>query len=325
MSKFQRILAWTALAGLFLGGFFVWLNKPSDKQPEYGVTYSIIHAKRLGLDWQEAYTAIIEDLEVERVRLPVYWSEVEYEKDTLFWEEWDWMVEQAEEHDVALTMVVGAKVPRWPECFIPDWAEQIDDPYQHQQLTEFVADVVKRYDDSPSVVRWQVENEPFFSFGECPTPKPNRVFEEVALVRSLSDKSVQMTVSGELETWYDAATMADIVGISMYRVTWNQLFGYFYYPVTPGFYKFHAAVVSPFVDKVVVSELQAEPWFPEPVEARTPEQWYETFNADMMRQNIAFANRTGLPEVYLWGAEWWYYLKVNGQPQLWNVARELFP
>jgi len=40
---------------------------------------------------------------------------------------------------------------------------------------------------------------------------------------------------------------------------------------------------------------------------------------------VRFAEGTGMREVYLWGAEYWYYRKVKlHDPSLWNVAKEEF-
>ncbi|MFC1788120.1 endo-1,4-beta-xylanase [Patescibacteria group bacterium] len=297
-----------------------WLNRSPETEPIFGVTFSKIYAEELGLDWKETFQAI-EGMGVDYYRIPVYWSAIEQQKNIYRWEDLDWLVDQSEKSNNHLTLAIGAKVPRWPECFIPDWVDQIS---LETELFEFIEQVVNRYKDSPAVIRWQVENEALFPFGVCPKPNPDRFFREVELVRRLDDKPIQLTVSGELDPWIDMATEADILGVSMYRLTWNDLFGYFLYPITPGFYRTRVASVSSLVDQVIISELQAEPWFPEPISTRSPEQWYEAFNEDIFRRNVKFAVRTGMSEVYLWGAEWWYFLKLNQEERLWQVGQEIF-
>ena len=301
------------------------LNRMPEGEPEFGITFSTVYARQLGIDWKLAYTDLVQNVGVKRVRLPIYWDEVEKEKNEYDWEHYDWIVEESELNNVELTIVLGQKVPRWPECFIPDWAEKIDPHNTYDELNEFIALAVGRYKDSPALHRWQIENEALFPFGECPRPSVEEYAGEIALVRELDpDHQIQITVSGELEPYFNSAVPADVLGISMYRITWNNLFGYFYYPITPAFYRAKAKVVEPFVDSVIISELQAEPWFPEAIDAREPQEWYEVFTEKDMRRNIDFARRTGLDEAYLWGAEWWYFLKENGEPRLWNVAEELF-
>ena len=78
------------------------------------------------------------------------------------------------------------------------------------------------------------------------------------------------------------------------------------------------------VPKVIISELQAEPWFSDPVQARPLSYWYNIFTVEMFEHNIHFARQTGLEEVYLWGAEWWFKLKEEGDDRLWDAAKRLF-
>ncbi len=327
VSGWLTLVLFAVAASLFfiLAVIAILLNRQPANTPAFGITFSTVYADQLGIDAKEAYRSLLSELGVKRVRLPVYWDEIEPKKDVYEWESLDWLVETSEAHGVSLTMVIGQKVPRWPECFVPDWVERMNPDYAHVELLKFMEQVVLRYKDSPALERWQVENEAFFPFGICAVrPNLERFLEEIELVRRLDDHPIQVTVSGELDPYVDAAILADVLGISMYRTTWNRYIGYFYYPLTPGFYRIKASSVRPLVDKIVISELQAEPWFPEPVDSRPAHEWYQAFDADDMRRNIDFARRTGLDEVYLWGAEWWYYLKVHGEDRLWEVAKDIF-
>lgn len=43
------------------------------------------------------------------------------------------------------------------------------------------------------------------------------------------------------------------------------------------------------------------------------------------KENINFARRAGFEEVYLWGVEWWHWLKEEAsEPRFWEEARKLF-
>ncbi|MFA4845921.1 MAG: hypothetical protein WC654_05160, partial [Patescibacteria group bacterium] len=216
------------------------------------------------------------------------------------------------------------KVPRWPECFVPDWAEGFDADRQQQAVLSFIEEAVTRYKSSLAIVRWQVENEPFFPYGECPLITTAQFNERVELVRSLDSRPILVTVSGEIGPWLDSAQAADVLGISMYRQTWNDFYGYFVYPISPEFYYVRTALVRDEVDSVIVSELQAEPWFSAPIASRPLTDWYPNFTSEMFENNIRFAQEAGLPEVYLWGAEWWVALREAGDDRLWNVAQEIF-
>lgn len=292
-------------------------------QTRYGVTFSTRYALQLGLDPMETYRGLVEDLGIRAVRLPVYWSDVERSSGVYDWWLLDQLVEYSAQMGVELTMVVGVKVPRWPECYVPDWAEGLDAQKRQQTVLRMIETTVNRYKKAQAVVRWQVENEPFFPYGECPHLTREEFRERVDLVRRLDPaRPIQITVSGELGSWKTEADAADVLGISLYRLTWNDLFGYFVYPLSPAYYYSRAQFVSQDVDRVIVSELQAEPWFPEPIERRELLIWYQLFDADMLRANFEFVEQTHLPEVYLWGAEWWYLLKKNNNDRLWQTAKE---
>ncbi len=320
------------LIGLFLFVIFLffilWLRflRPVDFSPvQYGVTFSTHYAQQLGLDPLQAYQQLVEELGVQHVRLPVYWSAIEHDPGQYDWKLIDQLIEYSAQHTIALTLVVGAKVPRWPECYIPDWAEGLDSSTQQRAVLAWIETVVKRYQDQTSVVRWQVENEPFFPFGICPDMTKTQFQERVDLVRRLDPaRPIQLTVSGESVSWFPETSSADILGFSLYRLTWNDAFGYFLYPLTPEFYYARARLVQEQVSRVIISELQAEPWFSEPMETRSLDRWYQAFDAEMFRRNIQFVEHVHVGEVYLWGAEWWLYLKQQGDPRLWNVALDLF-
>lgn len=316
-------IATVCTLGLFTIAY-LWLNTRPVAEPTFGVTFSWMYAEQLGQDPKELFESLITDLGVRYVRLPVYWSDVEVSPREYDWSTLDELVGTAQSHGVSLTLAVGMKVPRWPECYVPDWAEVFDDNDQHNASLAFIEETVNRYKGYESVRRWQVENEPFFPFGHCPKITLGQFRERVDLVRSLDDRPIQVTVSGELGSWHESADAADVLGISMYRQTWNELVGYFVYPITPDYYWFRASFVRDAVAKVIVSELQAEPWFPESIESRPLVDWYDQFPVELFEENVEFARRAGLSEVYLWGAEWWYALKQDGDDRLWEYARTLF-
>lgn len=315
---------------LFGAGLFFWVYvqlsaKIEFPETRFGITFSSLYTRQLGLNVQETFDALIDGLGVKAVRLPIYWSEVEKTAGMYDWQEMDWLTTYAQEHQVALTLVVGSKVPRWPECFIPDWAERLGRDDQQKAVLSFMETAVRRYQSFKTVERWQVENEPFFPYGECPTLTRKQFEERVALVRRLDPfRPIQVTVSGELALWKSEADVADILGISMYRLAWNELFGYFVYPLTPEYYSLRAQFVRDRVDQVIVSELQAEPWFSAPIDSRPRTEWYSMFDERLFQKNIQFVKEAHLPEVYLWGAEWWYALKKEGEERLWNVAKVLY-
>jgi hypothetical protein len=320
---FLLFFASFAMACIFA---FAWsrVNDAPRGKTELGITFSWVYARDLGFNPVKMYTAILDELEVKKVRLPIYWSDVERAQSEYDWAVADSLVQASEKNGVDLTLVVGMKVPRWPECYIPDWAKGFESARLQEATLSFIKKAVDRYKNSSSVIRWQVENEPFFPYGECPTITRSQFQERVDLVRKLDTRPIQVTVSGEIGPWVESAKAADVLGLSMYRETWNDFFGYFVYPFSPEFYYLRASLVRNQVEKVIVSELQAEPWFPFAREAKAPRDWYDYFTVEMLGENLKFVREAGLPEAYLWGAEWWYALKADGEDRLWEAASGIF-
>jgi hypothetical protein len=75
---------------------------------------------------------------------------------------------------------------------------------------------------------------------------------------------------------------------------------------------------------VFVSELQTEPWSPGPIKDWDIEEQKQHMNPEKLRANFAFASRMSVSEVYLWGVEWWYWMKEQGHPEMWEAGKEIF-
>lgn len=186
--------------------------------------------------------------------------------------------------------------------------------------------VVNRYKYRPEIVAWQVENEPLLNtFGECPEGDLEFLKKEVELVKSLDDKPVIISASGELSTWRHEADLADIFGTTMYRVVWNWWFGYFRYPLPAWFYQDKAWLNDLNRDQVIISELQAEPWVPYgSLKDMAFEDYSKSFTMEQFRANLQFAINTDFKQAYLWGTEWWYVQYKNGNSAYWDLARDIF-
>jgi hypothetical protein len=187
--------------------------------------------------------------------------------------------------------------------------------------------VVSRYAEHPALAAWQLENEPFVDwFGRCPPLNQPLLQTERDLVRRLSSKPIVVTDSGELSSWQQAAHFGDVFGTTVYRATWNPYLGYWFYPLPAGFYRAKARWRGLAPGDVIITELQAEPWPPGTLLVDTPllEQ-HRTMDAARLRANVRLARQTGFSAAYLWGVEWWYWLKeTQGRGELWEEARQLF-
>lgn len=303
---------------------------PKRSELKYGVTYSKKQAEALGLDWQKAYIAMLDDLGVKKLRLSAYWNDLQTaEGGEYAWQDLDWQINEASKRNVEIILAMGGRLPRWPECHYPEWANNLEKDKKEKYTLDYLTQTVKRYKDNKNIMAWQVENEPFLKyFGVCPPLDSNFLDAEIALVKNLDARPVVVTDSGELSLWAPAAKRADIFGTTMYRDTYSEkLKRYVHYPITPAFFRFKKNVTSFFAkpDKWIVIEMQGEPWGPKPFQNLSAEERARTMNLQKLKDMIEFSSITGFSEFYLWGVEWWYWEKeVQNSPDLWDYAKGLY-
>ena len=329
MNKLIKIFG--VISGILMITFAIMhkLDFGKDVDSEFGVTFSQKYAEELDLDWKEVYSASLEDLKIKKYRLSAYWDIMEPEKDKYDFSDLDWQIAQAEKNKAEVILAIGHRLPRWPECHWPKWIYQVEEKERQEELQELLELLVNRYKESESIVMWQVENEPFLKvFGECPRQNLNYLQDNIDLVKSLDDRSIVITESGELSTWIPGAKRADYVGTSMYRVVWNKAFGYFSYDWLPAsFYAIKARIVKKFfpVNDIFISEMQMEPWTPGmPLLKTSFEEQAKSMSLGRFRKNLAYAEKTGMTPVYLWGVEWWYWLKEQGDSSIWKEAKMIW-
>lgn len=329
---------WFFAAGIFLGSVAVFIlalliffNLPGQTIRQdvlAGITFSYRQAESLGLDWKKTYIALLDEMKVREIRVPVYWNDVEREEGKYDFSNVDWQLEEAKKRGAHIILTVGQRVPRWPECHIPEWSGN-DDEKRKKTLLAFVEETVKRYKDRSEVETWQVENEAFLPFfGKCPELDVAVLDREIALVRSIDpSRPVLMSDSGELSIWVQAARRGDIFGTTMYRDVYKPGIGYYRYPIGPNFFIFKEWIVRLFTkqEHFYVVELQAEPWGPGWVGDLSLEEQFKTMNESRLRETFEYAQRVGFSRIYLWGAEWWYWLKEKKEyPAVWEEAKKIF-
>lgn len=310
-----------------VGAFFTsqWMRT----QPiSWGATYSAPHARYLGLDPVPTFIALLDDLQIRHFRLSAYWNDSEPEPGNYDFSEIDWQLHLAESRDADVLMAVGRRLPHWPECHDPLWLKGKTKEEQDAAHLDFVRASVEHLRTSPAIIAWQVENEPFLaSFGECP-PLDEKLFkEEIELVRSLDDRPIVITESGELSSWTHGARLGDVVGVSMYRRVLVPVIGFgpqLFLPAKS--YLLKALIIAHFFNRPVMNtELQMEPWATEGLVEASDSVIRRTMTPQIFKKNIGYARATGLTRHYLWGAEWWLYMKnVRGEPVYWDLARQLF-
>jgi hypothetical protein len=332
MFRLARLVRLLAAVLVVLGFAWYILNQAvifPKNELAYGITYSPQQARDLGLDWQEVFIAVLDDLGAKRLRLAAYWDIIETSKGNFDWSETDWLLEEAEKRDVRIIMAVGGRLPRWPECHFPGWIKEVGKNEREQATLDYIRAVVTRYKGEKKIVAWQVENEPFLSkFGECPPLDSIFLDEEIALVKSLDSRPVVVTDSGELSDWVRAAKRADIFGTTLYRNTFSKyLDSYVHYPISPSFFRIKRNLTELFASpkEWLVIELQGEPWSKESYQNVSQAERDLTMSSENFDETLEFARLAGFREFYLWGVEWWYWeWKVQNRGVFWVKARELF-
>ncbi len=308
--------------------FFLFSHKTYNV--EYGISFNQNHATHLGLEWKDVYREMLEELKPQYVRVAAMWSEIEEEKGEYDFSDIDWMMNMAAKHNSKVVLVVGQKAPRWPECHVPAWLDTLSTEQAKKEfLLDYVQETVLRYKKHPALELWQVENEAFirFEFGNCEGFDVDAVYEEVDLVRELDpDRKIVMTDSGELATWRRASKTGDIFGTTLYRIVRTpsgRIFSYDFLPA--GFYRLKARFWNKQESEFFVSELQAEPWFTDatPLDTSIAEM-EETMNPKRLEKHLNYSSRVGASRVYLWGVEWWYYMKNDrGDSRYWDMIAGL--
>lgn len=308
-----------------------YIQSEKSKPQELGVSFIPDYAESLGVDPQATMDALT-GIGVKQFRLVSYWSDMERTPGTYDFSQLDWQFKKAEAAHAKVMLTVGLRQPRWPECHIPDWAAKEPMSQWQPRLESFMKAVVERYKDSTSLQQYQLENEYFLKgFGTCTDFSRARLISEYNLVKK-TDPSHPIIVgrSNNALGFPIGQPQPDEFSISVYKRVWDAgvTHRYLEYPQPAWFYGYIAGVQKIFLGKdMVIGELQAEAWPPngKQITQTSLEEQNKSFNAERFKDRVAYGKATGMRQIDLWGAEYWYYrLTVLHDPSLWNVAKQEF-
>lgn len=323
-----KVLVFVLVWVIFFMTIFNWPVKDKNEEMEFNISFSNIFAEEIGLDWKKVYIEMLDDLKPKKIRIAAYWDRIETEPGQYDFSDLDWQVSQAQQRNTEIVLALGIKVPRWPECFIPEF--YINNKEEREEaLLKYEEKIIERYKDYLVIKYWQVENEPFLAFGNCieGAIDEDLLDREIELVKSLDDsRSIITTDSGELSYWYEAAKRGDIFGTTLYRTIYKEPFGYINYPIGPNFFRMKAKFIKYFANQenVIISELQAEPWGPKNIAELSIDEQYKSMNPTSFVKIIDYAQKTNFSESYLWGVEWWYWLKEKeGKNEMWEEVKKV--
>ncbi len=297
------------------------------EKPIYGLNFSQKYATDLGLNWQEAYLHILDELKPKNLRISAHWDLIEKEPNKFDFRDLNWQVEEAQKRNINIILAIGRRTPRWPECHTPQWAKNLPEKQKQNLILRLLEKEVNHFKKYPNIIYWQVENEPKLDiFGECPNGDLNFLDKEIKLVKSKDKRLIVLTDSGELSTWMKISKKADILGTSMYKTVWNPYWGFSSYPFPASYYYYKTKINKFFhknLKKVIITELQGEAWSNAPLNTLPINEQLKSMDAEKLKKNLKYAQYSGLNEIYIWGAEWWYWLKLHGNDSLWKTAQKI--
>ena len=78
-------------------------------------------------------------------------------------------------------------------------------------------------------------------------------------------------------------------------------------------------------DKPIIAiEVSSEPWLPQPIVETPMKILLERMGPDKFQEMIDLSHKSGFDDIYYWGVEWWYWMRENGHPEFWSIAKALF-
>src|SRR2546429_1998772 len=149
---------------------------------QVGISFSPSRAGYLGLDYRSAFKRL-EAMHFRVIRLSSYWDQVDKEG----YDQLDWLMNEAQRARQPIVLTVGMKALGWPEFYVPASVTDLTTLNQGQDVASdaslraatlaFVEATVLRYRDNPTLVGWQIENEPFNRAG------PQRLWIDAGFLR----------------------------------------------------------------------------------------------------------------------------------------------
>ncbi len=333
MRKARKFYKFLLIVGIVVLILFLLSLKRMPTQLTYGASFSRFHSDELKLDWKKVYLALLDDLKVRNLRLSAHWPNTEPADGKFNFSELDFQIREAQKRGASVILAVGRRLPGWPECHIPAWAQKLNPEERNQKLLQYIKTAVGRYNGFSNIKYWQVENEPYFTMfsrAGCGSFDENFFKEEIELVRQLDPtRPILLTDSGEWGLWYKAYKNGDAFGTTMYLYVYFKQGGIskpIRYPLIPAFYRIKQNIIGTILGKKpsLVIELPAEPWLLQPIVDVPLNDQLERMGLDKFNEMIKFSSKTGFDAFYLWGAEWWYWMRNHGHPEFWERARALF-
>ncbi len=292
-----------------------------DRSLKFGVSFSLKQSRGFGTDPKDTLSFLIKEMGLKRFRLMSYWDEHEKAPGNYDFKELDWQFKMIESAGGAITLCIGARQPRWPESHYPEWALQLSQSERDSALLKFNEQVINRYKHYKCLESWQLENEALNrSFGVNGNFERKRLRNELRQLKDLDpNHPVIMSTSN---TWGIPIRRPrpGFFAFTLYRVQFvNGVYKRSQLPAL--WYKLRALIIKLLTFRSsFIHELQAEPWGPTSTQDISISEQDKSMSAYQLKLSIEFGKRTGLYPLDLWGGEWWYWRKLQGDDKIWKVV-----
>jgi hypothetical protein len=316
------------LVGTMYGIGRWYIASEAGKDFKFGATFISDYAEYFDLEPKQTMQAMIDDLNIRHYRLVSYWDKVEPRPGVYDFSDLDWQFQKVEAVKGTVSLSIGLRQPRWPECHMPEWAKSQPKSVWYPQLKTFMDKVIERYKGSPSLESYQLENEYFLkAFGECTDFSRDRLVDEFNFVKQKDPKHpVIISRSNNALGLPIGKPTPDEFGVSVYKRVWDRTITkrYFEYPFPAWFYAFLAGAGKLATGKdLIIHELQTEPWGPDKgIKEISIAEQNKSLDGKRLKDRIAYGKATGMREIDLWGVEMWYWRKVKlNDPSLWEAGK----
>lgn len=274
----------------------------------YGVSLSVKACRQFNVTEKEVLDFALRHLGVRRFRLMTYWDECEPISKVYDFSMVQRLIEEIARYNGEVTLCLGLRQPRWPECHPPEWVTKLEKSERNKRLYDFVEKAVEQFRNIDTVTSYQLENEALNrGIGTCTNFSRIRLLKEYELIKQLDpDRPIIMSTS---DSWGIPwrKPRPDVFGFSLYRHQWTQR-GLSHRHRSSMFLRYRKRVIEGILHRsVICHELQMEPWGPRGTEQLSDKQQLELMSATHMEQALEYARACDFTTIDLWGLEWWYW------------------
>ncbi len=319
-----------------------------------GTTFSQVQCEYLDLDYKKTFQEVC-NMGFDVIRLCSYWNRIQPgNKRNYDWEEFDWLLNEAQKYNVDIILTIGIKAPRAEEFHLSDWVKNKYDvsrsdipldklPGLAKDSFEFQRAVIihtlEKLRDPTQLKYLQVENEPLnklWIFGSWNRYlSPEYLEESIERARELAPLQKIMATNSissrsprnkeDVEAYMVTLALTDAIGLNIYSKIPIKIGPFlYYYEAKDDFYRELDKLneLAEYNDvEAWASEIQGEPWDHFKLVVRST-LGHPSSSPTRMLRLIYAAKKAGIQRQIIWGVEHGIDQKNQGNPE-WNKTQRL--